>query len=163
MKPTRVLLIAGLVAAIGAGCKGQPQGKVGTTLLAQGDDIEPVPKDEGAVTVEFPKDPLTELPKAEVVHLAIARETPYNQAAAVIERLENAGKTVRLLAASRKYVGVYRLNDELQGQAIRLWARRRPASKKPNASSAAATRATSIAPSPGSWFAKPWPDISSPT
>ena len=113
---TCVLGLTGLAA-----CDAPPQGKVGKTLLAQADDIQPVPQEPGAVTVEFPADPLAELPDATIVHLAIARNTPYSQVQSVLQRLSDAGKTVRILAASRKYVGVFELDEELKGEAIRLW------------------------------------------
>ena len=111
------------VAAAGAlfSCEAPPLARVGDTSLGQADGVTPWIKDPAAKLVEFPKNPLSELPSEATIHLAIARQTPWHQARDLFLRLDAAGKKTLLLAGSRKHVGVFILNENLQGEAIRLW------------------------------------------
>jgi hypothetical protein len=117
----RLALLAVVLAASVGGCESKRFLTIGETLLVQATQIEELPENPNAVTIEYPADRLETLPDATEIRLAIHRDVSIGEVEELIERLEAAGKKPILLAANRRKLGAYKLRDELQGEAIRIF------------------------------------------
>ena len=109
MKPT-LLILLGLLAA--AGCKSKGHAEVDGILIPQADGTVDAP-DGATMAVNGSTIDTAKVPDGSpVVRLAIAREVPWDRVAALVERVQAAGRTPLLLAGDDHKVKGFQLEDE---------------------------------------------------
>ncbi len=119
----RWLALAAALFALGS-CKSKSQAEVAGVWVAQAEGIEKLPKGKAVALVrgQVPAsaaDP--SLGEGSDVLLAIARDVRWSKIRDLSEELVTAGRTPHLIVANGRDTGSFKLRDELQGEAIKVF------------------------------------------